>query len=352
MARPRITKDDLTNELESFIREHNRLPKRREFGHEVQIKNLFGSFNQFIESCGYEPNPSAAFAESLIGKRFGRLVVISKSDKTINRQSTWNCLCDCGNAKNDILRGLLTSGQTRSCGCLHQESFKNLEKREELQVEGTMLSHLSDKPLKNNKTGVRGVYFNNRRQKYVATIEFKGERHHLGYFDKLHEAAVVREEAEKKYFYPILKKYEQSSIKGYNNDNDNEVPSKGRKNQYTDDFLIQAIRNLADKTKTRPKSREFPHRSTAILRFGTWKNFLLVAKIIAPNDKMTRSIRWTDEFMQKKEEAYKDYLIKSGKKPSSTIAKNEIGIHGDLIVRKYGNWKNFNKKISDDLQKD
>lgn len=349
MARPRITKDDLTNELESFIKEHNRLPKRREFGHEVLIKNLFGSFNQFIEFCGYEPNPSATFAESLIGKRFGRLVVISKSDKTINRQSTWNCLCDCGNAKNDILRGLLTSGQTRSCGCLHQESFENLEKRKELQVEGTMLTHLSDKPLKNNKTGVRGVYFNNRRQKYVATIEFKGKRHHLGYFDKLYEAAAAREEAEKTYFDPILKKYEQSNLKNYVNDND--TSSKGRKNKYTDDFLIQAIRNQAKLSDERPRGSEFPLRSTAIRRFGSWRAFLIAANIITPNEIMTRSIRWTDDFINKKEVEFKRYVQTTGKNPTSKTAK-EIGIHHDMICRKYGSWKNFKEKFVSDLQKD
>ena len=187
-----LTRDDLSNELETFINTHGRVPKRREFGHGQQVTKLFGTFNKFISSCGYEPNPSAAEAESLIDRRFGRLVVVSKSDNKINRQTTWNCLCDCGNTKNDVLRGLLTSGQTRSCGCLQQESFENLEKRKEFQVEGTSLKLLTDKPLKNNKTGVRGVYFNNRRQKYVATIEFKGKRHHLGYFDKLLDAAAAR----------------------------------------------------------------------------------------------------------------------------------------------------------------
>ncbi|MZZ66983.1 hypothetical protein GUI59_19235 [Enterococcus raffinosus] len=202
-----LTRNHLVSKLETFIDTHNRIPTRREFGHELQVRNLFGTFNKFIESSGYEPNSSAAVAESLIRKRFGRLVVISKSDKMINRQTTWNCLCDCGNSKNDIPRGLLTSGQTKSCGCLHQESFENLEKRKEFQVEGTSLKLLSDKPFKNNKTGVRGVFFSNRRQKYVAVIEFQGERHHLGYFDKLSDATTARKEAEEKYFDPILKKY-------------------------------------------------------------------------------------------------------------------------------------------------
>jgi len=51
----------------------------------------------------------------LTGKRFGSYVVISEAEKQ-NRQSRWNCLCDCGTTKT-VFGSSLVSGGTVSCGC-------------------------------------------------------------------------------------------------------------------------------------------------------------------------------------------------------------------------------------------
>ena len=67
--------------------------------------------------------------KDLIGKRFGRLLVIKQIgiDKR-TRQKKWLCKCDCGKEKETIT-SYLTSGDTKSCGCLRRESeLKNLEK--------------------------------------------------------------------------------------------------------------------------------------------------------------------------------------------------------------------------------
>lgn len=56
---------------------------------------------------------------NLLGQRFGKLIVISKSENK-NGRGYWHCKCDCGN-ECDINTNLLTSGQTQSCGCLHKE---------------------------------------------------------------------------------------------------------------------------------------------------------------------------------------------------------------------------------------
>jgi len=56
----------------------------------------------------------------LIGKRFGRLVVASLSDKQINNRLAWECLCDCG-AITYALTNCLTAKKKRSCGCLANE---------------------------------------------------------------------------------------------------------------------------------------------------------------------------------------------------------------------------------------
>lgn len=56
----------------------------------------------------------------MIGKRFGRLVVIKQEDYTKNKTVKWLCKCDCGNEK--IIDGSsLRRGLTKSCDCLLRE---------------------------------------------------------------------------------------------------------------------------------------------------------------------------------------------------------------------------------------
>lgn len=57
---------------------------------------------------------------SLVGERFGRLVVLSFAGNNRHSQSTWLCRCDCGIEKVASI-GTLKSGATRSCGCLRRE---------------------------------------------------------------------------------------------------------------------------------------------------------------------------------------------------------------------------------------
>lgn len=56
----------------------------------------------------------------LVGKRFGKLVVLAPTEKRINNSVVWKCKCDCGNYK-EVPTHLLTSGHTQSCGCLIRE---------------------------------------------------------------------------------------------------------------------------------------------------------------------------------------------------------------------------------------
>lgn len=66
--------------------------------------------------------------EELIGKKFGRLTVLSlnHSVQNIVNGKNWGnvyylrCLCDCGN-ECIIQRNKLIDGNTKSCGCIHRE---------------------------------------------------------------------------------------------------------------------------------------------------------------------------------------------------------------------------------------
>lgn len=57
---------------------------------------------------------------NLIGQKFGKLLVLEYLGR-----SRWKCQCDCGNF-TEVVTSSLTSGKTKSCGCLRgQNTVKN-----------------------------------------------------------------------------------------------------------------------------------------------------------------------------------------------------------------------------------
>lgn len=65
-------------------------------------------------------------------KRFGKLIAIDYFKK--NGRTYWNCVCDCGNKKSVVV-SQLTSGRSKSCGCLRKENGPkcNVNRLEQLQ---------------------------------------------------------------------------------------------------------------------------------------------------------------------------------------------------------------------------
>ena len=57
---------------------------------------------------------------SLVGLRFGRLVVIKKFSDSAKHGPIWECKCDCGTSKK-INGYVLIYGKSKSCGCLQRE---------------------------------------------------------------------------------------------------------------------------------------------------------------------------------------------------------------------------------------
>lgn len=54
------------------------------------------------------------------GQKFGRLLAIGRVGLTRQGQAIWLCKCDCGNFSR-VRISSLTTGNTRSCGCLQKE---------------------------------------------------------------------------------------------------------------------------------------------------------------------------------------------------------------------------------------
>lgn len=53
----------------------------------------------------------------LTGKRFSRLLVMSRADGVCKGETRWNCICDCGR-KHTVKGSHLRRGKIKSCGCL------------------------------------------------------------------------------------------------------------------------------------------------------------------------------------------------------------------------------------------
>ena len=67
--------------------------------------------------------------KDMVGKRFGRLIVISRAENKSRkgRDAYWLCKCDCG-AETTVCTGSLSAGRTRSCGCLAREKASEAKK--------------------------------------------------------------------------------------------------------------------------------------------------------------------------------------------------------------------------------
>lgn len=62
---------------------------------------------------------------NMVGKRYSRLIVISRDVDSIRKAFFWNCLCDCGKKKS-IQGSNMRRGLIKSCGCLRKEYYKKL----------------------------------------------------------------------------------------------------------------------------------------------------------------------------------------------------------------------------------
>lgn len=94
-----------------------------------------------------------------IGMRYGRLTVISYKGKDNRGLHLWECQCSCGNTKIVVGQNL-SSGKSKSCGCLKDEFLKAkgnqyglYEDRQEAMLK-VQYSHLKRRHTKKNMVGV------------------------------------------------------------------------------------------------------------------------------------------------------------------------------------------------------
>lgn len=105
-----------------------------------------------VKSCGcLNSKIKQGNYEHLEGQRFGRLQVISITNKRTNsRGIIWHCKCDCGN-ECDVSGDRLKRGQ-QSCGCYQREKVRELGKSKGYDLTGQRFGKLTPLFLLNNTT--------------------------------------------------------------------------------------------------------------------------------------------------------------------------------------------------------
>jgi len=145
----------------------------------------------------------------LTGRRYGMLLVLRKTDikhAAKKKDFVWECKCDCGKTCY-LPTSYLNSGDYKSCGCNkgNKEYLKMCMKN---IVEHTNIKVIAKKtPNKNNKSGIRGVYWASCQQKWHAHIRFQNKEYGLGYYNDKAQAAAARKEAEMNLHDKFLEKY-------------------------------------------------------------------------------------------------------------------------------------------------
>ncbi len=148
----------------------------------------------FATSCGCSwRQPAVQEAQ-----KYGRLTAIRATEQRRGKSVVWECLCDCGNTV--LARAtLLASGHTTSCGCVKRELDEQKDFRKILTyTDDTCIEFAKGigKPRSNTSsdTGVRGVIL--KDGKYQAQIKFRKKRYYLGRFTRLEDAVEARRRAE------------------------------------------------------------------------------------------------------------------------------------------------------------
>lgn len=148
----------------------------------------------FATSCGCSwRQPAVQQAQ-----KYGRLTAIRPTEQRSGKSVVWECLCDCGNTV--LARAtLLASGHTTSCGCVKRELDEQKDFRKILTyTDDTCIEFAKGigRPRSNTSsdTGVRGVIL--KDGKYQAQIKFRKKRYYLGRFTRLEDAVEARRRAE------------------------------------------------------------------------------------------------------------------------------------------------------------
>ena len=153
--------------------------------------------------------------ENLIGRRFGKLEVIGRSDKRGSRGARtvplWECRCECGVICYKAT-DTLTNPEISMCNDCAGKYATEKARAKAGYVDGTQISKLtSTKLISTNTSGARGVYFDKRTGLWRARLKFKGKLMNFGSYKNFEDAVKARKEAEQKIYGAYLDNYKMKT---------------------------------------------------------------------------------------------------------------------------------------------
>ena len=146
------------------------------------IKSLHSVKTRNTNSCGCVVSDAMKKRiKSLIGQRFGLLIVEKYIGVDQNGSTTFNCLCDCG-GQIVVSRSSLITHNTKSCGCISsigQNNIKNILDTNKIlyKPEYTFSDLIADK----NKPLRYDFGILNETGDVVRLVEFDGPQHYCAY---------------------------------------------------------------------------------------------------------------------------------------------------------------------------
>lgn len=145
----------------------------------------------------------------LAGQRFGKLDVLAPADN-IGTRTAWLCRCECGRETVVTTRDL-RRGRRTSCGCDRPEALSGpgaAGRASLTYIDGTCVEMVRAGTRRcNNTSGVPGVEWSKFKNRWRATICFKGRRRYLGSYRDFDDAVKARKRAEEELFEPFLKEF-------------------------------------------------------------------------------------------------------------------------------------------------
>lgn len=146
---------------------------------------------------------------NLAGQRFGQLTVLRPA-QSVGGKTAWVCRCDCGR-ETTVKTAHLRGGHVKTCGSPECGGGMDINRRL-TYVDGTCVEMLRAKTVRSNNTsGVTGVDWLARKQRWRASICFKGKRHYLGSYVRFEDAANARKRGEEALHDRFLREFAQSS---------------------------------------------------------------------------------------------------------------------------------------------
>ncbi len=146
--------------------------------------------------------------ETMIGQKAGRWTILGEFRK--GRFLYYECRCDCGTVRN-VKAGSIRCGRSKSCGCLRRERALDIiveNSKERIETNAAFRTNFQiierQNPQKNNKSGHKGVYWEKHKGVWKAIIYVQKKCIYLGSYHDIREAIQAREDAEKKYFLPLI----------------------------------------------------------------------------------------------------------------------------------------------------